>query len=295
MKALNNINVFVYVAQEGTISKASKRLGLSPASISKRLKCFEEQVGVRLLNRTARSVRLTDEGYELFEKLRVLLDQFEEATASVSCRSEKVSGTLHIATSSTLGHRHISPMVAEFSQRNPQLTVDLDVCSEPVDLLRDGYDVAILPGQPENSTLIARQLNVSEHLLCASPEYLRDHPPPRKPEDLHDHHCLLRECDGAFMDRWPLIGNGRRQIVQVHGSLIASSSEVIKDWVLDGQGIALMSECEVYNELSDGRIVRVLEEYELPSLEVYVIYAARRNLPAKTRSFVEYVMQRLGQ
>lgn len=292
MNSIANVNVFVYVAREGSISGASKKLGLSPASISKRLKSFEEEVGVRLMNRTSRALRLTEEGRELYQKLLILLDDFEEATASVSCMGTDVQGTLRVAISSSLDHHLVSSLVAEFAEQNPRLKVEFDVCRERIDLLRQGYDVAILPGQPAQESLVARRLLAVNQILCAAPGYLAEHPAPTSPEGLLEHRCLVRECEGLPASRWTFGREGRWQTVDVAGCLITSNSDVLKGWVLKGQGIALMSEDEVRNELDYGVLVRVLEDYALAPLELYLAYAQRTHLPAKTRNFVEFILGR---
>lgn len=295
MKAIADISIFVNVAREGAMSRAGRKLGLSPASISKRLTRFEQELGVRLLNRTPRAARLTEEGRELFEKLGGLLEEIDEATASISSRCLNATGTLHLATSSSLGYRHVSPLVSDFAGHHPELSVRLHLRDDCVDLIRDGYDAAIMTRQPRNTNLIARPLHSSRCVLCASPGYLRDNPPPRTPGDLTDHRCLIRDSEESFSDRWPFLQNGRQRVVRVSAKLAANSSEVIREWALAGQGIALMSEWEVQQELDDGRLVCLLEDFALPGIEFYIVYTGRCNQPARTRKFVEYMISRLAQ
>lgn len=294
MKGISDISIFVTVAGEGSISAASRKIGLSPSSISKRLNRYEEELGVRLINRTPRALRLTEEGRELYAKLHVILEQIDEATSAVSSRRTTAQGTLHVVATSSIGYQALAPLVAEFSASCPQLTVHLDMRDNRGELLRDGYDVAITLGQPENTNLIARRIYSTSTLLCAAPEYLQDNPPPQSPDDLHEHRCLLREMEDGLLDKWPFEANGRQQVVQVSGDLAASSSQVVREWAVAGCGIALMSECEAREDLATGRLVRVLEDYRVPNLDFYIVYSSRRILPAKTRTFIEFIVQRLG-
>lgn len=295
MKAIADISVFVSVAREGAMARAGRKLGLSPASVSKRLTRLEEEMGVRLLNRTSRVARLTEEGRELFDKLGGILEQIDEVTASISSRCLTATGTLRIAVSSTLGYRHVSPLISGFAARHPELSVRLDLRDSCADLIRDGYDAAIMMKQPSNATLIARPLQRTRSVLCASPGYLHGNPPPCWPEELTEHLCLVRDSDESFSDRWPFVKNGQRRVVRVPGKLVTNSSEVIREWVLSGEGIALTSEWEVRSELEQGLLVRVLEDWNLPGQDFYIVYAGRCNQPAKTRSFVEYMLSSLGE
>ncbi|AJD48421.1 LysR family transcriptional regulator [Isoalcanivorax pacificus W11-5] len=295
MNSITDLSIFVGVVKAGTISGAGRRLGLSPASISKRLARLEEEIGVRLLNRSSRAMSLTEEGKILYHKLLVILDDLEEATSSVSRAGDNAKGTLKVASTVGLGKSRIASLIAEFSRNNPELVVQLYLGDKQIDFIREGFDVAIAIGQPSDSTMIAKRLLKNRCFVCASPEYLEGRSPIRKPSDLKKHECLILDSYGSFRDLWPLCGPNHREMVRVTGSLITDNSETLRNWVLSGYGIAIKSEWDVKNELRTGKLVTLLEGYTVPNMDFYIIYGSRKNLPAKTRNFVKFIEERIHQ
>lgn len=293
MNSVTDLNIFVGVVKAGTISGASRRLGLSPASISKRLARLEEDIGVRLVNRSSRAMSLTEEGKTLYQKLLVILDDLDDAVASVSNAGDNARGTLKIASTSGLGKSRIATLIAEFATFHPDLMIQLYLGDHQTDFIREGFDVAITIGQPSDSTMIAKRLMKNRCYVCASPEYLANRPPIRKPADLKKHDCLILDTAGSFRDLWPLVGPNHREMVRVSGSLVTDNSETLRNWVLSGYGIAIKSEWDVQAELHNGRLVTLLEGYTVPNMDFYVIYGSRKNLPAKTRSFVDFIEENI--
>lgn len=289
MNSIADLTTFVLVVRAGTLTEAARRLGLSAASISKRMTRLEEELGVRLLNRSSRSMSLTEEGTELYHRLVVILDDLDDSISAISRSGDNAKGVLRVVSTSGLGRNRIAPLVSEFTSEYPETAVQLHLSDRHVDFIREGYDIAITIGQPGDSTLIAKRLMRNRCYICATPEYLAKAPPLRRPADLKRHRCLVLDCYGSFRDLWPLSGPDNREMVRVTGNLITDSAETLRGWLLDGQGIALKSEWDVMEELQTGALVKVLDGYTVPNLDFYIVYAARKNLPAKTKYFIEFL------
>ena len=287
--SIADLTTFVLVVRAGTITEAGRRLGLSTASISKRMTRLEDELGIRVLNRSSRAMSLTEEGKELYHRLVVILDDLDDSLSLAAKSGDNAKGVLRLISTSGLGRSRIAPLVAEFTMENPDLAVQLHLADKHIDLIRDGYDIAITVGQPADSTLIAKRLLRNRCYICASPKYLKKAPPLRTPGDLKRHHCLVLDCYGSYRDLWPINGPNHREMVRVSGNLVTDSSETLRDWLMDGLGIALKSEWDIQDELRTGSLVTLLEGYTVPNLDFYIVYASRKHLPAKTKEFVEFL------
>lgn len=290
MKRLADFTIFVAVVKAGTLSEASKVLDLSVASVSKHVSRIERQLGIRLLVRSSRGLKLTDEGRDLYENVERLIGELDTVVSKVSQAGQHPQGTLRIASSIGLGRKHIVPLVSEFSERYPELSVQLNFGELDPAASSHLVDVAIVLGEPQDSSMVARRLMSNPCVLCASPDYLARHPAPREPRDLQDHDCLILDCPGAFKDQWMLEdAAGKRHTVRVRGGLITDNSEMLREWVLEGRGIALKSLSDIQSQLDNGELVRLLPEYRAPDLDFYMVYAGRELIPAKTRAFVDFI------
>lgn len=292
MNSIADLTTFVLVVRAGTLTEAARRLGLSAASISKRMTRLEAELGIRLLNRSSRSMSLTEEGKELYHRLVVILDDLDDSISAVARSGDNAKGVLRVVSTSGLGRNRIAPLVSDFTREHPELAVQLHLSDKHIDFIREGYDIAITIGQPADSTLIAKRLMRNRCYICASPDYIAKSPPLRRPSDLKRHRCLILDCYGSFRDLWPINGPHHREMVRVTGNLITDNAETLRGWLLDGQGIALKSEWDIEDEIKAGQLVTVLEGYTVPNLDFYVVYASRKNLPAKTKYFVNFLEQR---
>lgn len=290
MKRIAEFTVFVAVVKAGSLSEASSELHLSIASISKYLSRVEEQLGVRLLMRNSRGMKLTEEGADLYEKLDKLLGELNSAVLSVSSSREKPQGVLKVTSTIGLGRNRIAPLVSEFISQHPELAVQFYLGDRPVDLINDGIDVAIAIGEPKDPDLVARRIMKNPCCVCASPKYLKRKRPPRHPADLKKHECLILDCHGSFKDNWVLEDErGGQHAVKVSGSLSTDNSETIREWLLDGHGIALKSEWDIKPYLESGELIPLLPKYKAPPLDFYLVYASRELVPAKTRAFIDFI------
>lgn len=291
MTNLGDLEVFVRVIAAGSMSTAARDLGLSPAVVSKRIKRLEDRLGTRLLQRTTRQISLTEAGQGFHERVIAVLAGLEEAEAYASGRSSEVTGTLKISAPTSFGRPHIAPHLKRFMDAHPDLTIHLVLSDEFTDIVGGGFDLAIRIAELMDSTLVARRLAPVRRILCASPDYIRTHGMPETIEELKRHHCL----PAHNYDAWKLEGPQGPLTLRPDGMLITNSSEVIREAVIAGLGIALRSTWDIGPELKAGRLVQVLPAYEgARSVTLSAVYPSRQFLPAKVRLFIDYLADLYG-
>jgi DNA-binding transcriptional LysR family regulator len=290
---LSEMSVFSRVVATGSLSSAARELGLSPAMVSRRVSALEARLGVRLINRTTRSLRLTDEGASYYDTCIRLLAEIEEADAAVSAGRVEPQGTLKVALPASFGNRHITPLVPRFAARYPKVQLALSLSDRNVNLVEEGFDLAIRIAHLEDSSLAARKLAPNRRIICASPGYLRRHGTPRTPDDLAGHNCLSTT---DFSTSWDYKGpDGTPGSVRVSGRYVCDNWEVLREWALAGLGVALKSTWDVRRHLEEGSLVSLCPGYSFDTdVAIYAVYPHRRFLPAKTRVFIEFLVDSFG-
>lgn len=291
MTNLGDLEVFVRVIAAGSMSTAARDLGLSPAVVSKRIKRLEDKLGTRLLQRTTRQISLTEAGQGFHERVLTVLGGLEEAEAFASGRSSEVNGTLKISASTSFGRMHVAPHLKPFMEAHPDLAIHLVLSDEFTDIVGGGFDLAIRIAELNDSSLVARRLAPVRRVLCASPDYLAEHGTPATLDDLKKHRCLPAHNH----DSWRLEGPSGPVTLRPEGMLITNSSEVIREAVIAGLGIALRSTWDVGAELKSGKLVQVLPQYESSrNVALSAVYPSRQFLPAKVRLFIDYLAELYG-
>jgi len=291
MSRFDDMEVFANVVSAGSMSGAAREMGLSPAVVSKRLQRLEERLGTRLLNRTTRQISLTEAGEGYYDRVVSILAGVEEAETYVGLGSSSARGVLKISAPTSFGRMHIAPNLIKFMKANKNLTLNLDLSDDYVDIVSSGIDLAIRIGELPDSTLVARKLAPVRRVLCATPRYLNHRGVPKRLEDL-DHHALIAPHNQG---PWKLEGNAGTLVYRPNSTLLTNSSEVVRETVIAGLGIALRSTWDIGQELEDGRLVRVLPEYSATKgLGIYAVYPSRNFLPAKVRLFIEYLAELFG-
>ena len=287
------MSVFAKVVATGSLSAAARELGISPAMVSRRLAGLESRLGVRLVNRTTRSLHLTDEGASYYESCARVLNEIEHANASVSAGRHEPQGTLRVALPAAFGNQYVAPLVPQFAASYPAVQLSLSLSDRAVNVVEEGFDVAVRIAALTDSTLAARKLAPNRRVVCASPEYLRRHGTPRTPEELAQHNCLIASDFSASWDyRTPEERSGS---VRVCGRYVCDNWEVLREWALAGLGIALKSTWDVRHHLENGALVSLLPGYSFDSdVAIYAVYPHRRHLPAKTRAFVDFLASSFG-
>jgi len=293
---LQDMSIFARVVASGNLSAAARELGLSPAVVSRRLARLEARLGARLVNRTTRSLRLTDEGASYYEACSRILAEVEEADGAVSEGRVEPQGVLKVALHASFGHQHIAPLVPVFAARFPKVQLALSLSDRPARLIEEGYDLAIRIAELEDSSLAARKLAPNRRVVCASPEYLRRHGTPRTPQELRGHNFLVATWEHDFsMAIEYKDPEGKRGEVRVSGRFACDNWEVLREWSLAGLGVALKSTWDVRRHLEDGSLVPLCPEYSFDTdVAIYAVYPHRRHMPAKTRAFIDFLAESFG-
>ncbi|MDE1918224.1 MAG: LysR family transcriptional regulator [Sphingomonadales bacterium] len=288
---LNELKTFRAILTAGSLSGAARDLGISLQVASKRLAMLEQRAGVRLINRTTRSLSATEEGARLLLDVERGLDAFAAGEDRLINGRDEPVGTLRVSAPVSFGRRHVAPVLGALVARYPRLFVSLKLDDRLADLVGDGLDVAIRIGPMEDSSAMARKLADNHRILIASPAYLNVAGRPEAIEDLHQHQFLRY---GESSAPWTLFGpGGTRQTVGVPARLRADNGDAVHDWAVSGLGIALKSELDVAEDIGCGRLERVLPEWNGGDTPVVALYPSGRNLPLKTRAFLDAAVSHL--
>jgi DNA-binding transcriptional LysR family regulator len=293
---LHEMSIFAKVVSAGSLSAAARELGLSPAVVSRRLAALEARLGTRLINRTTRSLHLTDEGASYYEACARILSEIEEADAVASAGRVEPQGVLKVALPASFGHQLVAPLVPSFAARYPKVRLALSLSDRAVNLIDEGFDLAVRIAELEDSSLAARKLAPNRRVVCASPEYLRRHGTPRTPRDLAQHNFLIANWDSGFAMTLEFKDPvGKLGEVRVTGKYACDNWEVLREWALAGLGVALKSTWDVHRNLEDGSLVALCPGYSFDTdVAIYAVYPHRRHLPAKTRAFIEFLAEAIG-
>ncbi|PXW56578.1 LysR family transcriptional regulator [Chelatococcus asaccharovorans] len=285
MDQLGDLDIFARVVATKGMSSAGRELGFSAAVVSKRIRRLEERLGVRLLQRTTRQISLTEAGQGFYERVVSILASIEEAEAWVARGSSVARGVLRVSAPTSFGRLHIAPHLKAFLDRYTAVTVDLDLSDSFVDVVGEGFDVAIRIADLADSSLVAKRLAPNNRVLCATPAYLARHGEPQSLADLARHTLLVHNAD-----HWRLSGPDGPVTVPISAPLRTNSSEVVREAVLAGIGIALRSTWDIGPELQAGQLQTVLPDYGgSHRVAVYAVYPSRRHLEQKVRAFIDYL------
>ncbi|AMV52558.1 TPA: LysR family transcriptional regulator [Klebsiella pneumoniae] len=285
---LNDLRVFMLVARRAGFAAAAEELGVSPAFVSKRVSLLEQTLNVMLLHRTTRRVTITEEGERIYEWAQRILQDVDEMMDELSDVRQVPQGTLRIISSFGFGRRVVAPALSALALQYPQLELRFDVQDRLVDLVNEGVDLDIRVGDDIAPNLIARQLAANHRVLCASPQFLARHASPKQLSDLAALPCLvIKERDHPF-GVWQLHSKEGQHAIKVTGPLSSNHGEIVHQWCLDGQGIALRSWWDVRENIASGHLVQVLPDYWQPA-NVWAVYVSRLATSAKIRTTVEFL------
>lgn len=291
MDELASVRTFIDVIESGGFSAAARRNNATVSSIARRVKALEDELGVRLLNRTTRSNSMTEAGLQFYERARSIVSELEEAKRDASSYQTTAKGLLRVCLRTSTS-RVIVPALPAFLEAHPGLVLDVMLSDERLDLVAHNIDVAVWLGHLEDSTMVAKRLMPSRRMVCASPSYLAKRGTPKTPQELAKHNCLVFQ-GSIYQNFWRFKRESEQIDVGVSGSLRTSSSPVLVTSALMGLGIAVLQEYTVQSLLAEGSLQRLLPEYEVSPTEVdtaiYAVFPHARGLSRKTRAFVDFL------
>jgi DNA-binding transcriptional LysR family regulator len=294
MDKLGDIDLFVRVIKCEGLAAAGREVGLSPARMTARINGLEERYGVRLLNRTTRQISLTDQGRKFYASCERILAEVEQAETSLQTGQTSFTGALRITAPSDLGQQHIAPVLSRFVALHPGIRPYLYLSDSVIDLVGDGFDLAIRFGTLEDSTLIARKLANNHRVLCASPDYLKRKGMPFEPEELAQHDCLSMVRMTEPLTTWYFQQSNESKAISIQAARASNDGALIRRWAIEGAGIALKSYWDIADDLKEGRLVTVLDNYNHDfnrtrasgGADLHAIYANRKFIPQRTIEFI---------
>ncbi|MEM7138033.1 MAG: LysR family transcriptional regulator [Myxococcota bacterium] len=294
MDRLTALQVFRRAAELGSFASASRDLGLSPAAVSKNIGELEAHLGVRLFHRTTRRMSLTEEGSLYYARVAVLLDELNDADGALSAMRDIPRGLLRVSAPMTLTLIRLSAAIPAFLSRNPELSMDLQLDDRRVDLVKEGFDVALRGSDHlEDSTLIARKLMTLDHVVCGAPEYFERTGVPASPAELAKHTCVRFTLSG-HANEWTFKKGNRLIKVAVRGRYKVGSSLAVRDALRAGFGLSLIPRIYVEEDLLEGRLRTVLDAWSLDETHVYAVYPSQRYVVPKVRAFVDFLADELA-
>jgi DNA-binding transcriptional LysR family regulator len=294
MDRLRAYEVFVTVVSRGSFTRAADMLETSPANVTRYVNELEAHLGTRLLNRSSRKLSLTEGGETLYARCKSILDDVAETEGLVSSASVEPRGRLRINAPVSFGILHLAPLWPAFMRKYPRVELDVSLNDRVVDMVDEGYDLAIRISRAGSTNHAARKLATSNNILCASPAYLERCGYPAAPADLVGHRCIGYSY-AATGDEWQLIDSENTvHTVKVNCHMHTNNGDTARAVALGGEGVIWQPAFLVGNDLLAGKLVRILPEYRLPDIDVFALYPSRRHLSAKIRAMVDFLVEAFG-
>lgn len=287
--------LFVQVVEEGSFSKVAEKLSLTNSVVSKRIVRLEENLNTQLLYRTTRKLSLTDAGMVLYEKAKIAQFAFQEAENAVTGYGENMKGNIRITMPAVSAKLILSESIAEFCKQHPDISVELHITNRLVDLIEEGFDLAVRTAELEDSSLIAKRLIDSQWVICATPDYVKQYGMPQTPEELENHECLIYKFDNNSNNVWPFHINGTKQLMPVYGRFHSNHLSAIKQATLSDLGIAFLPQALVYEEMQQNILTQILQSFTRKKLGMYAVYPRARQPDQKLKLLIAHLQGSLHQ
>lgn len=292
LQSLTELKQFYQVATTGSFSGAAKVLNQSTAAVSAGIKRLENDLEVRLFERSTRTVSLTDEGKQFFFHCKNIFTELDLAIDNLRLAKSELAGNLTIAAPGDLARTSLNTWIQEFKQHYPGITFDIRVSDALADLNRSAIHLALRFGIPADSKLIARPIAELPQLACATPSYIKQYGSPSHPEDLTEHHCLCFHIKQRKKDDWVFYKGEEKFTVKVSGPLTTDDSSLARQWAIEGLGIVYKSFLDVADDIKQGRLIHLLQDYHGELAPLYAVYPSKQNLPARTKAFIEFLVSK---
>ena len=299
MNLFNSIVLFVKTIESGSFSAVGRQLHMAPSSISRQINALEQELGIRLLQRSTRSINLTEAGEIYYEKVNKVLTDLEEAKLAISQLQTTPKGALRINVAIPLGEKILAPLIPEFLKKYPDLKIDLMLEDRAIDLIEEGVDLTVRIDRLSDSSLIARKLAENTFIICGSAEYFTQHALPTTPDELREHNCIVNK-NMHNSHSWHFKKGNAETTLSVTGNFQANTGGALYSAMLNGLGLAMLPTWYVGEELKKGNLIRVLDAYQVspPTMTdsaIYALYPASKYLPPKVRVFIDYLVENFKQ
>lgn len=292
MNKFEELQNFTRIVENGSISAAADAQQIAKSAVSRRLSDLEQRLGVELFHRTTRKMHLTDSGRSFYQRALQILEDLQEAELQVSQAHQTLSGSLRIAAPLTFGLMHLGPAINDFQQQHPQVMCDIDFNDRTIDLMQEGFDLAIRIGRLDDSSLIARRLAAITTVTCANPDYLAQHGTPMQPHELIQHHCLSYN----YLDDpniWQYIDQHQQTLnIRINPYIRANNGDYLMEAAIAGLGIIRQPVFICYKAIEAKQLIPILSDYHTPAFNAYALYPPTRHLSARVRHLVDFLAER---
>ncbi len=289
MDRLKQMEAFVCAVDSGSLAKAARATGITPAMLGRRVDALERRLGVKLLHRTTRHLALTEEGAVFVEQCKRTLAELELAEDLISSGRHMAVGHLRLTAPAGFGRRHVAPHAPSFLAAHPQVQLSFNLTDRVVDLAREGFDLGVRIGGSLDADMVAVRLARNRRVVCASPQYLRQNGTPQTLEDLSQHQCLVITPGAGHEGTWTFLQRDRAVNVRVRGKLDCNDGELLHRWACEGLGLAWRSTWEIQAELAREELLTVLDEFALPDYDIRAVFPRHVHVPAKVRFFIDHL------
>ncbi|WP_272010077.1 LysR family transcriptional regulator [Roseovarius sp. ZX-A-9] len=291
---IDNIRLFLTITEKGSLVAAAREVGLSATTVSERLAALEAHYGVVLFNRTTRKLSLTDEGRTLLSGAKVVLGEIEDLETRIRHGADTLSGPIRISAPIDVGRSIVSDVISAFTSEHPAISIELLLSDGYVDIVGQGFDLALRFGAVTDSTLRTRSLGQYRRIVCASPAYLAAHGAPQAPTDLTQHNCLVMRFGTTLDNVWRFGTEKKPLTVTVRGNKTVNDGSLVRQWALEGHGIILKSELDVADHLKNGQLVALLEEYSCPPNPLQMMFPPGRAQPRRVRVLANAISEAMA-
>lgn len=292
---LENLKLFLLIVEKGSMSGAAREFGLSPARVSERLSKLEAYYEARLLNRTTRSISLTEQGQELATTARNIIAEMEDVESKIKLGKNTISGNIHLNTTIDFGRNLIARLVDDFMKDHPAINIQLTLDDGYVDIITNKIDVAIRLGELSDSSMHSRKIGINQRITCASPEYLKKHGTPMHPSELVNHNCLMTKFGNHIDRNWRFMVDGKEKTYLLSGNRISNNGEVVADWCRAGHGIAFKSSWDVNEDVKAGNLIHILKEYEMPQRPFQFVFSPGATKSRRISLLIDHILAGLAE
>lgn len=291
----SDLNLFIRIAETGSITESAKQRGISTAAASLALRRLEKQLDVQLFIRTTRQLRITLQGEQFLFHCRQALESLDQGRISAHQVQGKVGGELRLSVSSDLGRNLVLPWMDELMDKHPSLSISLNAGDSLANFFMDEVDVALRYGKPEDSTMVAFHIATIDRITCASPAYLARVGEPSHPDDLREHNCLLHRLDGRLFNHWEFMDTLGSYRIKVSSNRVSNDTDIVRRWAVAGQGIAHRSQIDISSDLRSGKLVQILSGFQSPSAPLYLLCPSRKQVTPAVIAFREMLREKCAQ